>query len=360
MPESATAERILVVDPVATATHVAVFDGEGLVVAETLTHRPEELAACDRIWDQFLMRKDRVAAFLACHDLPLDSLSAVVGCGGLLKPVPAGTYRIGAAMLEDLRHATAGEDAANLGAILAYAVAHALGIDAFVVDPPAVGELDPVARIGGLPEMPRTCLTHALGMRAAGRRAADAVGKRHEEARLVVAHLGLAISVAALRGGRMTDGNRRAESGPFSPEGAGTLPAGDLVKLSFSGKHTQRELLRRLTTMGGLVAHLGTRDRIEVERRIALGDPVAQVVYNALAYQVAREIGAMAVALQGDIDAVVLTGPLAHSALLVSWIQERIAWVGPVMVYPGDDDLRDLAAGSLRVLRGEEEALVYA
>ena len=351
--------RILVINPAATATHVAVFQDDRLVILEELRHSPEELSAYERVWDQYLMRKDRIADFLERHKIEQRSLSAVAGRGGLLKPIPGGTYQVNAAMLEDLRRGVQGEHASNLGGILAYGIARAVGVDAYIVDPVSTDELDDVARISGLPDLPRTSLAHVLNMRWMGRRAAAELGKRYSEAHLVVAHLGMGISVAAHRGGRIVDTNNANESGPFSPERAGTLPVGDLVKLCFSGKYTERELVRKLTSQSGLVAYLGTKDWVEVERRIEQGDPVARLVYQAMGYQIAKEIGAMAAILKGSVDAVVLTGPLAHSTLLLGWIRERISWIGQVKVYPGGDEMSALAAGALRVLRDEEEALRY-
>lgn len=353
------AEQILVINPAATATHVAIFEGDDELARADLEHAPAELANFDRVWDQYLMRKDRIAAFLAQHRIAQSALAAVVGRGGLLKPVPGGTYTVSGPMLEDLRRGAQGEHASNLGGILAYGMARACGIPAYVVDPVSTDELEGVARISGLPELPRTSLCHALNMRWMGRRAAAELGRRYEESQMVIAHLGMGISVAAHRNGRIVDTNNALESGPFSPERAGTLPVGDLVKLCFSGRTTERELIRKLSHEGGLQAHLGTKDMREVERRIAAGDPVAEMVYEAMAYQVAREIGAMAVILKGKVDAVVLTGPLADSTLLVEWIGRGVSWIGPLLVYPGGEEMRALAAGALRVLRGEEEALAY-
>lgn len=328
-------------------------------MAAELSHPPAELARYERIWDQYLMRKDRVASFLEGQGIPLSSLSAVVGRGGLLKPVPGGTYLVNAAMLEDLRRGVQGEHASNLGGILAYGIAHVSGLPAYVVDPVSTDELGDLARVTGVPDLERTSLAHALNMRWMGRKAAQALGKPYNECNLIIAHLGMGISVAAHQGGRMIDTNNAHETGPFSPERAGTLPVGDLVRLCFSGKHTERELVRKLTTEAGLVAYLGTKEFTEVERRIEQGDPVARLVYEAMAYQIAKEIGAMAVILKGEVDGVVLTGPLAHSTLLLGWIQGRVSWIGPVMVYPGGEENRALAAGALRVLRGEEEARTY-
>lgn len=352
--------RILAINPAATATYAAVFDDENQIAAAEIRHTAEELAPFDHVWDQYLLRKDRIAAFLEQNGISAGSLSAVVGRGGLLKPIPGGTYRVNAEMLEDLRQGVQGEHASNLGGILAYGIARAPGVEAFVVDPVSTDEMDPVARVSGLPDLHRTALAHTLNMKAVGRRAAGDLGKRYEECHLVVAHLGMGISVAAHRQGRIVDTNNANESGPFSPERAGSLPVGDLIRLCFSGKVTERELVRKLTTQSGLMAHLGTKSPDEVERRIEQGDPVARLIYEAMAYQVAKEIGAMGVSLAGRIDAVVLTGPLAASPLLVGWIEERTHWMGRVLVYPGGDEMHALAAGALRVLRGEEEALTYA
>jgi butyrate kinase len=351
--------RILVINPTATATHVAVYDGEVERLAAELPHKPEELARYERVWDQYLMRKDRVTSFLEEQGIPLASLRAVVGRGGLLKPVPGGTYLVNGTMLEDLRQGVQGEHASNLGGILAYGIAHAQGIPAYVVDPVSTDELGDLARVTGVPDLERTSLVHALNMRWMGRKAASELGREYHDCNLIIAHLGMGITVAAHKGGRMIDTTNAHESGPFSPERAGTLPVGDLIRLCFSGKYTERELVRKLTTEGGLAAHLGTKDFAEVERRIEQGDPVARLVYEAMAYQIAKEIGAMAAILKGEVDGVVLTGPLAHSTLLLGWTRERVSWIGPVMVYPGGEENRALAAGALRVLRGEEEARMY-
>lgn len=352
--------RILAINPATTRTEVAVFADEELEIQESLEHTPEELAAYERVWDQYLMRKDRVSDFLLRHGLAPQDLAAVVGRGGLLRPIPGGTYAVTAAMLEDLRRGVQGEHAVNLGGILAYGIARASGVPAFIVDPVTVDEMEDIARISGLPQIQRTSIHHALNMRAAARRAALEFGRPYEELNLVVAHLGAGISVAPHRQGRMVDTSNALEDGPFSPERAGSLPAGDLVRLCYSGRYTERDLIRRLTTQGGLQAYLGTSDIAQVERRIEQGDPVARLVYEAMAYQIAKEIGAMAVVLRGKLDAVVITGPLAHSSLLLGWIRERVGWMTPrILVYPGSDELRALAEGALRVLRGEEEVRTY-
>jgi butyrate kinase len=351
--------RILVINPAATATHVAVWVEHELLIYRELTHSPEELATFDRVWDQFLMRKDRIAAFLAAEEISQSSLSAVVGRGGLLKPIPGGTYRVNGLMLEDLRRGVQGEHASNLGGMLAYDIARACGVEAYIVDPVSTDEMDDIARVAGIPDLEQTSLGHALNGRWMGRRAAFEIGKPYDQCQLVVAHLGMGISVAAHREGRIVDTNNALEHGPFSPERAGTLPVGDLVKLCFSGRHTEREIIHTLTSEGGLYAHLGTKDLDEIERRINGSDPRAFLVLQAMAYQIAKEIGAMAVVLKGNVDAVVLTGPLATSDRLINWVTDRITWIGPIKRYPGGDEMNALATGALRVIQGKEEALTY-
>lgn len=351
--------RILVLNPAATSTKISLFDDEEAVLEDVIRHGQDELSAFDRVWDQYFYRKDRIEEILRQKGIEIKSLSAVAGRGGLLKPIPGGTYEVNSPMLEDLRRGIQGEHASNLGGLLAYGLARSAGIPAYIVDPVAVDEMEPVARYTGLPEIQRRSLIHALNLRAEARRAAAEMGKEYEDCSLVVVHLGVGISVTPHRRGRIIDSNNANEGGPFSPERAGTLPIGDLVRACFSGKYSERELIRKLTSEGGLYAHLGTKDIPEVERRVEQGDPVATLVYEAMGYQVAKEIGAMAAVLSGEVDAIVLTGPLAASERLVGWVKGWVDWMAPVMVYPGSDEMRALAAGALRVLRGEETVKVY-
>lgn len=354
--------RILALNPGSTSTKLAVYEDQQLVCAETLTHSPAELAPFKSIAEQYPLRKEAVLRFLASKGIPLTSLAAVVGRGGLTKPLEGGTYIVNAQMLDDLRAAKRGEHASNLGPLLAYELAKAAGgIPAFTVDPVVVDELDDVARLSGLPELPRESKFHALNQKAVGRRAARALGRPYNEVNLIVAHLGGGISIGAHKKGRVVDVNNALDGeGPMSPERSGTLPAGDLVRLCFSGRFTKEEILRKLTGRGGLMAHLGTTDAREVEERLHAGDGHAGLVYQALAYQVAKGIAALAAVFCGEVDAVVLTGGLAHSELLTRWIKERVSFLAPVMVYPGEGELEALAQGAWRVLVGEEQAKVYA
>lgn len=353
--------RILVINPGSTSTKVAVFENEKAVYSETVAHPHEEIAAFPGISDQYRYRLDAVLSFLAQHGIALQSLDAVVGRGGILQPLSSGTYAINERMLKELSRPDKDRDhVSNLAALIARRVADEAGVPAFVVDPVCVDEFEPLARVSGLPEVERRSLSHALSLKSAGRKVARELGRRYEELDLVIVHMGGGISVSAHRHGRMVDVNQALDgTGPFSPERVGGLPIGDVMRLSFSGSYTYEELFRRLTREGGLLAHLGTNDAREVEERVRQGDGHARLIYEAMAYQIAKEIGLMSTVLFGQVDAIVLTGNLAYSEMLVSWIRQRVDWIAPVYVYPGQDEMLALAQGALRVMRGEEEVKEY-
>jgi len=349
-------------NPGSTSTKIAVFDDEQPLFTETLRHSADQVGRYDRVFDQYGFRRDLILSFLADRSIPLSSLSAVVGRGGLLRPIPGGVYAVNAAMRRDLEEAPYGEHASNLGALLADEIARSAGpgVPAFIVDPVVVDEMEPVARLSGMPGMPRRSIFHALNQKATARRAARDLGRPYEALNLVVVHLGGGVTVGAHRQGRVIDVNNGLDGeGPFSPERAGTLPSLGLVHLSFSWRYTLPEISRMLVGKGGLVAHLGTNDAREVEQRIAQGDAQAERIYRAMAYQVGKETGRAAVALAGQVDQIVLTGGLAHSQLLTGWITQQVGWIAPVAVYPGEDEMQALAEGALRVLRGEEVAREY-
>jgi butyrate kinase len=359
--------RLLVINPGSTSTKVAVYEDEQPLFVETLRHSSEEIGAFAHILDQYDFRLEAVERLLAGRRIALSSLSAVVGRGGLLRPIPSGTYRVNEQMVARLRRRDKErEHASNLGALLAYEIANRVGIPAFIVDPVCVDEFDDVARVSGLPEIERKSLSHALNLKAVARRAARDLGRPYPALKMVIAHLGGGISVTAHCCGRMVDVNQALDgTGPFAPERAGGLPVGDVVRMCYGvapyeGLHLGYEaFFRKLAGEGGLVAHLGTNSAVEVERRIAEDDAHARLIYEAMAYQIAKEIGAMATVLKGEIDAVVITGGVAHSEMLLDWIRERVAWIGPVLVYPGEDEMLALAQGALRVLSGEEQARIY-
>jgi butyrate kinase len=358
--------RILTINPGSTSTKVALFEDETPVFVETIRHSSQDIAAFERIADQYELRHGTIMDLLWAKGVDLARLDAVVGRGGVLQPIPSGTYLVNQKMLDELRTPKEREHASNLGAILAHEIGSAAGVPAFIVDPVCVDEFDPIARISGLPEIERRSLSHALNLKAAARRAAKEMGKKYSEVNLVVAHLGGGISVAAHCRGRQVDVNQALDgTGPFAPERSGGLPVGDVVRMCYSIppyeciQLSYDEMFKKLAGKGGLVAHLATNDAMEVERRISVGDEHARLIYEAMAYQIAKEIGLMATVLKGDVDAIVITGSLARSATLLDWIRERVAWIAPLRIYPGEDEVLSMAQGALRVLRGEEEPRVY-
>jgi butyrate kinase len=302
-----------------------------------------------------LIERELEAAGYIQAGLGVARFAAVAGRGGFLRPLPCGTYLVDEVMLEELRLALRGEHASNLGAFLALRFARAAGVNAYIVDPVTVDEWQPSARLTGSPLVERTCITHALNTKAVARRFARDQGRIYEAMRLVVAHMGSGISVSAHRDGRTIDSNS-IEEGPFGPDRSGGLPVRALIKLCLSGAYTQAQLDRHVFGDGGLFAYLGTRDLQEVERRIDAGDAKAAQVFEAMVYQTAKEAGAMAAVLKGKVDAVLLTGGMAHSQRLVKLLSGYLEWIAPVRVYPGEDELQALAAGVFRVLDGEEQA----
>jgi butyrate kinase len=359
--------RVLVINPGSTSTKVAVYEDEQPLFVKTLRHSSHEISAFSHVLDQYDFRLEAVLDLLQDREVSLTSLSAVVGRGGILRPIPSGTYVVDEDMVAELGHRDKErEHASNLGALLAYEIASRVGIPAFIVDPVCVDEFDDLARVSGLPEIERKSLSHALNLKAVARRAARELGKPYEAANLVVVHLGGGISVTVHRQGRMVDVNQALDgTGPFAPERAGGLPVGDVVRMCYGIPPyeglalTYEQMFRKLAGEGGLVAHLGTNSAVEVERRIEAGDTHARLIYEAMAYQIAKEIGAMVTVLKGEVEAIVMTGGVAHSRMLLDWIKERVAWIAPLLLYPGEDEMLALAEGALSVLWGKEEARVY-
>ncbi|WP_378956546.1 butyrate kinase [Pelosinus sp. sgz500959] len=352
-------KTLLVINPGATSTKIAVFVGEKLTLDETVQHLGQDLGCFERVVDQGQYRLDLILKVIANADLSLKALDGIVARGGLLKPLIGGTYAVNEEMLEDLKQGKRGEHASNLGALMADILAKQLNIPAYIVDPVSVDELEPMARISGLPKLPRVSMVHALNSKAVARKVAKKLGKEYEELNLVVAHLGTGISVTPHHKGRMIDVNNALEEGPFSPDRCGGLPARSLVKLCFSGKYTEKEMLNQISGSGGMFAYLGTKDLREAEKRSSAGDEQAQLVLDAMAYQISKEIGAMAAALSGKVDRVILTGGMAYSAQLVQKISAKIGFIAPIEILPGEEEMEALAAGALRVLRGEEQVLIY-
>lgn len=353
--------KLLIINPGSTSTKIGLFDDETLLFEETLRHSTEEISRYNLIVDQMDFRKELILDFLKSKNFDVKELSAVIGRGGLLKPIPGGTYKVSEALLEDLRVGKQGQHASNLGGLLANEIAGPLGIPAYIVDPVVVDELAPVARYSGLPELPRISIFHALNQKAVAKRYAKEQGVPYDTLNLIVAHMGGGVSVGAHQGGRVVDVNNTLDGdGPFSPERTGSLPVGALVKMCFSGKYTQAEIAKKINGKGGLNAYLGTNDMRNVTRMaFEEGNQEAENVFHAFTYQVAKDIGAMAAVLCGKVDQIILTGGIAYSDRVVDEIRQRVSYISGITVYAGEDELLALAQGGLRVLKGEEEALDY-
>lgn len=351
--------KVLTINPGSTSTKIALYGEQGELWNQTLRHPAEEIAHFGRIAEQFEWRLSLILEAMEARGESLSELSAVVGRGGLTKPVMGGTYEVTTALLDELR-TTPMEHASNLGAPLADAIARKAGVKAYIVDPPTVDELQPTARVSGVKALPRLSVFHALNQKAVARRYAAEVGKPYEELNLVVAHMGGGVSVGAHRKGCVIDVNNALDGeGPIAPERAGSLPAGSLVELCFSGKYTKAEVKKMLCGKGGVVDLLGTNSMIEVRERAAAGDEEASLVLEAMCYSIAKNIGAMAAALDGKVDAVILTGGLAYSEVITDKIAHRISFIAPIEIYPGEDEMLALAESGLAVLRGEREAKIY-
>lgn len=350
----------LIINPGSTSTKIGVFEDETLLFDETLRHPTEEISKYATIIDQKDFRKDIIISFLKEKNFDINSLNVVVGRGGLLKPIPSGTYEVNDRLLEDLRAGVQGQHASNLGGILAKEIADSINVPAYIVDPVVVDEMEPVARYSGLPELPRTSIFHALNQKAVAKRYAKESGRKYEDLNLIVIHLGGGVSVGPHKKGKIVDiFNALDGDGAFSPERAGSVPSGALVKLCFSGKYTEKEIMKKLVGNGGFNAYLGTNDMREVNKMIAAGDEKAAAVREAFIYNIAKNVGAMATVLDGKVDRIIVTGGIAYNAELVEELKEKCGWIAPFTVYPGEDELLALAQGGLRVMTGAEKAAVY-
>lgn len=349
---------ILVINPGSTSTKIAVYENESPMLLRNISHTPEELSQFADLTDQYAFRKQLVLQELERMNVPF-AFDAVIGRGGLAKPLAGGTYRINRCMLDDARHAIH-KHACDLGCLIAYELAKEAGCPSFIADPGVVDELNDYARISGSPLMQRICIWHALNQRAIARRFANEIGKEYEDLNLIICHMGGGISIAAHDHGRAVDANNALDGeGPFSPERAGSLPAADLIRLCFSGKYTEEQLLRRIAGHAGLTAHLGTNDVREIERRIAEGDAKAKLILDAMLYHTAKHIVAEGAVLCGKIDAILLTGGIARSKYVVRELRRRIDFLAPVHCYPGEDEMLALAQNALAVLKGTRQAKEY-
>ena len=346
---------ILAINPGSTSTKIGVYEDERELFAETIEHSKEELAKSFELQSDFEMRRAHIFEILDKHGFDVKKLSAAVGRGGQLPPVKAGGYIVNEAMKRRIICGPIIRHASNLGALLAAAVAQIAGVPAYIYDAISSDEMKPVAKITGIPEIRRQSFCHVLNSKAMARKAAASLGRRYDEMNFVVAHLGGGISISAHERGKIVD-VITDDAGPFSPERSGSVPVLYIVDMCYSGLYSKKELLAKLRGMGGLKALLGTQDCREIERMIAGGDENAKLVYEAEAYQIAKGIGELSPTLDGGVDAIILTGGVAYSKMLTGMVTERVSFIAPVMVLPGENELESLALGALRILRGEEEA----
>lgn len=361
-PAPASRRLILVINPGSTSTKFALFEESTSLFELTLTHSAEELADFEKITDQFHFRRDLIVWELAYRKTDLSRIAAIVGRGGLIKPIESGIYEVNEKMIDDLKSGLLGQHASNLGGLIAHDIALTLpNAKAYIVDPVVVDELQPVARLSGHPDIERISIFHALNQKAVARIYASTVNKKYEDLNLIVAHLGGGISVGVHRKGKVVDVNNALHGdGPFSPERSGSLPAGQLVDLCFSGRYTQAELKSMITGKGGMVAYLGTNSFKEVTRMAETGNEKAKLVIEAAAYQIAKEIGAGSVVLNGKIDAIIITGGLAFQESFISKIKSMVSFLGTTVVYPGEDEIKSLAYNGLLAIDGKITPKVYS
>ncbi|EOU1880442.1 butyrate kinase [Clostridium perfringens] len=354
------AYKLLIINPGSTSTKIGVYEGEKEILEETLRHSAEEILKYDTIFDQLDFRKEVILKVLKEKGIGINELDAVVGRGGMLKPIEGGTYEVNEAMVEDLKIGVQGPHASNLGGILSNEIAKEIGKRAFIVDPVVVDEMEDVARLSGVPELPRKSKFHALNQKAVAKRYAKEHNTSYEDVNLIVVHMGGGVSVGAHRKGRVIDVNNALDGdGPFSPERAGGVPSGELLEMCFSGKYSKEEVYKKLVGKGGFVAYANTNDARDLIKLSQEGDEKGSLIFNAFIYQIAKEIGSMAVVLDGEVNAIVLTGGIAYSDYVTNAINKKVKWIAPMVVYGGEDELLALAQGAIRVLDGVEEAKIY-
>jgi len=353
--------RILAINPGSTSTKVAVYENEEKVLVKNIKHSTEELAHFKNIASQYEFRKEAVLKELITGGLDINSIDIIIGRGGLVHPVTSGIFEVNEAMINDLFNPPMGEHASNLGGLIAHDIAKSLNnVRAYITDPVVVDEMKDIARVAGHPLFKRVSIFHALNKKAIARRYAKDAGKVYEELNLIVVHLGGGISVGAHEKGNVVDVNNALNGeGPFSPERSGTLPAWQLAQLCFSGKYTLAEVKKMITGLGGFVAYVGNNDAYEIEKRCQAGDTLAQFYSDAMAYQVAKEIGSAGAVLKVKVDCILLTGGIAYNKQFCSFIEDMVSFIAPVKVYPGEDEMYALAMNGLMVLRGEMQTKIY-
>lgn len=352
--------KILAINPGSTSTKIAVYDNKELSFKRSIRHDTETINSFDKIFDQYEFRKTAILGALEEANITIDSFDAIVGRGGMLKPIEGGTYLVNDSMIEYVKEAPRGEHASNLGCVIAKELGDSINKPAFIVDPVAVDEMADIARYTGMPEIKRQSLFHALNQKAVALKAARQLGKDYKELNLIIAHLGGGISVGMHEKGRVIDVNNALDGdGPMSPERSGGVPIGPLYHMALSGEYTLKEIKRKNYGNGGMVAYLGTNDGFEIEKRIKDGDEFAKFILEVMCYQISKEIGSGATVLKGNVDAIVITGGLAYDKMIIDLIKERVSFISDVIVFPGEDEMESLAYGGLRVLKGEEDHKEY-
>ncbi len=354
--------RVLAINPGSTSTKISVFDDEKELFIKTLRHDPAELDKIGTILEQDEFRKNLVLEAMRENNIDPNTLDAVVGRGGLVHPVTGGTYTINEKMLKDLKDPGIWGriHASNLGAFIAKSISNDFDIPCFIVDPVTVDEFDSIARVSGIPQIERKSLFHALNIRFTARKLAKQLDKKFENTNMVCAHMGGGITVAAIKEGRVVDvNNALLGMGPFSPQRAGALPIGDLLDMAFSGEYSKKDLQNMLTKTAGLMAYLGTDDGRVVAEMIEKGDDNAKMIFDAMIYQIAKEMGAFSTIMNGKVDAIFLTGGLAYGKYFVEELSKRIDFIAPVFIFPGEFEMEALTQGAVRVLKGDETAKIY-
>ncbi|MDQ0231903.1 butyrate kinase [Metabacillus malikii] len=352
--------RVLVLNPGSTSTKIGIFDNERSVYEKMIDHDRKTINETTSVTENCKYRTQAILETLDWEGINISKISAVCGRGGLLRPIQGGTYLVNELMLEDLRNGFAGQHPSNFGGIIAFDIASRLNIASYIVDPVVVDEMEPIAKISGLPSIERRSIFHALNQKAVARRVASEIHKKYEDLNLIVTHMGGGITVGVHKNGRVIDVNNGLHGdGPFSLERAGSVPSGDLLSLCYSGEYSRDEMMTQIIGNAGLIGYLGTSDVSKIEKMIEDGNKSANLIYSAMAYQIAKEIGAASAVLQGAVEAIVLTGELAHSEKFVKEISSYVDWIADVHVYPGENELQALAEGALRILRGEEKVKMY-
>ncbi len=351
--------RILVINPGGTSTKISVFEGKKQVFKKNISHTQADLNDFKTVFDQYQYRKDLILSILEKNKYPIETFNCVVGRGGLMKPIPGGTYSVNDRMIEDLKNAINGEHASNLGAVLAKNIGDEIDVPSFVVDPVSVDEFLDVSRITGISDIEKASWLHSLNHKAVCRKVAEDLGGEYKDYNFIVAHLGSGISIVAHNKGQMIDGSGGRSDGPFSPERSGGLLAYPLIKLCYSGKYTEGEMVNKVSNIGGMYDYLATKDMIEIEERIEKGDGKAKLIMDAFIYQVSKEIAMYGASLLGNVDRVILTGGIAHSDLVTKEVTKRVSYLAPVEIIAGEMEMEALALGALRVLDGGEESKEY-